>query len=331
MPVARGDQPGFGVVVESATVDSGRFVLPPSGVYQPYWIAPDADGTILDLNPAEEQNGAERFSLRGIGGLGAALVDLSTSASILGGVTVDGSRVKERTLNWPLRIRARTHLEFVAEWRRVVKLFTMTRRRGPGRLRIERPDGTRREILAYYTDGMEGQPDEGAWRRETMVVQLLCPEGLWRDVDPVQFEQLQETGGDYLNPYPSIGSGTVIGAGRWANLGDDDAWPIWTVRGPMTAMTATNVTRGQSFTVTYTLGVGETLTVQSQPIKLRGPAGQNIITALNLLGGGKPWRLDADAETDVTFSVSGAAGETAPGANNGTKISAEFWQMWETA
>lgn len=304
-------------------------VIAPAGTYQPQWIAPD--GTVLDLNPESITGGAERFSLKTVGGLGAVPVELITSPSILGGVTSDFDRDKERTINWPLRIRADTHLEFLAEWRRCVKLFTMTKRLGPGRLRIQRPDGTEREILAKYASGMEGAPDEGAWLRETPVVQLLCPDPYWRDVDPVHFQQFQEAGGDYLSPYPSIGSGKIIGASNWVNAGDADTWPLWTVRGPMTSMTATNVTRGQSFTVTYTLAVGQSLTISSQPIQIRGPAGQNLISSLNLLAGGKPWRIDADSTTQVTFSVAGAAAETSPGADNGTKIEADFYQRWETS
>jgi hypothetical protein len=326
VPVVRGSQTG-GTDVAPPEVTGP--VVPDPGVYQPTWFAPD--GTTMALNPVTTSSGATRFSLKTVGGLGAVPVDPQTTPSILGGVVIDFIRPKERTINWPLRIRADTHTGFLEEWHRVLELFTQTRRLGPGRLRLVRPDGSAREIIASYIGGMEGDPDEGAWLTASPVVQLLCPEGFWRDTAPVHFEQQQESAGDYLNPYPSIGSGRIIGAATWVNNGQADAWPTWTIRGPMTAITATNVTRNQSFTVTYTLTAGQTLTIQSQPIRVLGPTGLSVISSLNLLAGGKPWRLDAKKSSSVNFTVAGAAAETSPGAGDGTKISADFVQRWESA
>lgn len=325
MPLQRGDQPG-GVVTPPTIPTRPRPVIPEPGVYTPVWIAPD--GTQLQLNP-DFPDGAERFTVkRGVAGLGHAPVDLVTTSALGGGVSVDFVRRREHTILWPLRIRGATHMEFLTEWRRVADLFVMTNTDGPGLFRITRPDGTRREAVAWYAGGLEQEPDEGAWLTLTPVVKLLVPEGLWRSVTQTEFSQTQEAAADYLAPYPSIGSGTVIGAASLRNDGIADAWPSWEIHGPMTQLTATNITRGQSFVLTTTLAAGQVATITSRPLTVTGPAGQNLKGSLNILAGGKPWRLGPRALSSVQFTVAGAAAETSPGAGDGTRIVLRYYTKY---
>lgn len=335
MPIVRGNIDGGVIVVPPGETPDGpeevfRPVIPEAGTYVPEWLAPN--GTVLQLNPETYPTYVERFSLKTVAGLGVAPLDLLTTPAPGGGVTVDSTQLKARMISWPLRIRSDTHLGFLTEWRRVAGLFAQTRRLGPGRLRITRPSGSdSREILAHYAGGFELEPDDGAWLRATPVVSLLCPDPLWRAINPTTYSRSQEANADYLTPYPTIGSGAVIGATTFLNAGVEDAWPTWTIRGPMTQLVATNVTRGQSFTLTYALAAGQTITIQSQPIRVIGPAGQNLLGAMNTLAGGKPWRLDAEALSSVQFTVTGSAAESAPGADDGTKITVSFYEKYETA
>lgn len=321
MPLQRGNQHGGVIVTPPGTP---RPVIPDPGAYTPLWIAPD--GTQLQLNPDTTTSGAERFTVRrGVAGLGIAPVDLVTTPALGGGVAVDFARRREHTILWPLRIRGATHMEFLTEWRRCAGLFEQTGRLGPGLFRIRRPDGSEREAVCWYAGGFEQEPDEGAWLTLTPVVKLLVPEGLWRSTTTTEFSASQETSADYLAPYPSIGSGAVIGAAQLRNDGIADAWPTWTIRGPMTQLTATNNTRGQAFVLTYTLAAGQTITITTRPLQATGPAGQNIKGSLNLLAGGKPWRLDPGAVSSVQFTVAGAVAETTPGADDGTKITLRYY------
>lgn len=324
MPLQRGDHPG-GVVVTPPPPT--RPVIPDPGAYTPVWYAPD--GTMLQLNPdTTTSSGAERFTVRrGVAGLGIAPVDLVTTAALGGGVSVDFARRREQTILWPLRIRGATHMEFVNEWRRVAGLFEQTGRLGPGLFRITRPDGSQREAVCWYAGGLEQDPDEGAWLTLTPTVKLLVADGLWRSVNQTEFSQTQETAADYLAPYPSIGSGSVIGAASLRNDGVAPAWPTWELHGPMTQLTATNITRGQAFVLTTTLAAGQVATIASRPLTATGPAGQNLKGSLNLLAGGKPWRLDPGLSS-VQFTVAGAAAETAPGAGNGTRIVLRYYTKY---
>lgn len=326
MPIFRGNTPGLPSLPTQGQPGQQAPIIPEIGAYLPVWYPPD--GTRLNLNPGR----SDFMSLRSVSGLGAVPVDAITTPSADGGVIVEYIRAKERTVLWPLRMRADTHMDFVTLWRSTMESFTQCRRYNkPGKLRLTRPDGTAREIPAFYASGFEQDPEEGAWTEQTAVVNLLCPAPWWQDVDLIEREWLQEAGVDYLNPYPSFGSGAVIGAASMRNDGVEPAWPTWTIRGPLTSLVAANTTRGESFTITKTLTVGQVMTISTRPIQVRGPAGEQAINTLNLLTGGIPWRLDAKATTNITFTAAGSANETAPGAGDGTSIKMSFVQRRESS
>jgi hypothetical protein len=319
MPVGKG--PG---VVVTPEVTPGRVLPRPfqAGPYVPTWITPaDRSGVVreIPLNPP----GPAFFSLKNIAGLGVAPIDIATSANPDGGSTIDAIRPTSRQIVWPFRIRGNTNPEFLATWRRMGQYLAMTRRFGPGKLRLTREDGTAREIAAYYQSGWEGEPGDGAWLEDTCTVSLLCPDPFWRDVTPTIIERETGTLVDYLDPYPNIGSGQVLSEPTvLVNPGQADVWPEWTITGPMTSLTAVNNTRNQSFVLTYDLDDGEVITMSSRPIQIRGPGDTNLISALNLPAG-KPWRLDAEWASDVEFTVAGAGA--------GTKVSLRFHPGYETA
>lgn len=292
---------------------------------EPYiltWTTPpNRDGVTQDivLNPPDEGY----FALKSIAGLGVAPRDVNTSANPDGGVTIDGVRYTGRDLVIPMRVRdLEDHEGFLAKWRMIGEGFAKTARYGLGTLRVDRPGGTSRLIKGVYKSGWEGEPGDGAWTEDTCAVTLLCPDPFFRDVEPTVLERTSEALVDYLNPYPNIGSGQVLGATTLNNPGHVDVWPDWKITGPMTSLTATNNTRGQSFTLTYALAAGEVLTMSSRPVQVRGPLGQNVFNALNFPTG-RPWRLDAEYNSSVTFAASGATAAT--------KVELSFSPGYETA
>lgn len=306
----------------------GRRPIAAPGVYLATWYAPD--GTVLDLNPP--WGSTAWHSLKANAGLGVVPVDHITTNNPAGGVVVEATRPRERTILWPLRMRSNDHLELLETLRFVSEKFTQTRELGAGTLRITRPDGTAREILAHYSSGLEGDPDEGVWLRVTAVVNLLCPDPFWRSIDTVVQEYKQATQPDYLDPYMTVASGRVFGDTTIPNNGDRAVWPNWTIRGPMTSLVATNNTRGESFTVTHTLLAGETLTITGRPIQVRGDADENLISALGLTaGGGKPWRVDRRTVSDVTFALTGGEADTTPTSDDGTRVRLSYSLDHETA
>lgn len=327
MPVFRGTSPGL-PPLPTAGGSPPRVppVIPAIGVYLPIWEAPD--GGRLNLNPGR----SDFMTLRSVSGLGAVPVDPITTPSADGGVIVEYVRPKERTILWPLRWRADTHLDFLDMSYDVVERFTQCRRLNkPGKLILRRTNGQERMIPAFYASGLEQDAEEGFWTEQTSVINLLCPSPFWIDTTRVSREWLQEAGVDYLNPYPSFGSGEVIGAATIENPGVEPTWPTWTIRGPLTSLVALNSTRNETFTLTYALARGETLTMTTRPIRVRGKLGEPAQNALNLLSGGVPWRLDAKTTTDIVFTANGSAVESTDGAGDGTSVAMSFDVKRETS
>lgn len=290
------------------------------GTYQALWYPPDGSEPI-DLNP----RGENWWSLKMISGLGVVPVDVITSESPYGGVKVDDVRERERVIQWPIRIRGTTHMEFVETWRFLSYKITQTRFLGPGKLVIRRPDGSRREIQAYHSSGLEGEPEEGMWLRATETITFLCPDGYWRDPTPVVLEFREEPMPNYLDPYPTLASGRQLGSVTVTNPGDRPVWPQWRIRGPLTSLTARNETRGEEFQFVAPLAKGEEATISGLPIQVRGPNGENWINALGLLSGrGKPWRLDPRTTSTIQFTATGAQADSEPGADDGTRL----WLSW---
>jgi hypothetical protein len=249
------------------------------------------------------------FTTFGIAGWGATPYEIVTDPLTRGGTRVRYVRAESGRLTWPLHIWGESHLEFVDRWRTIKRAFMMTmHRREPGVLRVARPDGTAREIECFYEEGFAGEAGQG-WRSIDAALTLFCPDGYWRDVAATQVLRSYGVGQSYLNPYPQVSSSQVLGETQVANSGDVDAWPVWTITGPATAVTATNQLTGRSFILTHTLTTGQQITITTMQPTVRGPSDENLISALN-------WPLAylwplLPGVNDIEILVTGAGAGTA--------------------
>ncbi|MEV2277878.1 hypothetical protein AB0I72_20060 [Nocardiopsis sp. NPDC049922] len=253
----------------------------------------------------------------GVSGLGAAPYDLTTDAHPRGGVRLRHAQPQARTVVWPIHVYGQDHTEFIGRWRALVKAFTDTLRRGPGLLEIARPDGTRRRIAVYYSQGFDGQGEQGTGIvSDSAVLSLLCEDPYWIDSVPLTEHREHGTGEDFLQPYPSVSSGQVLGSTTLANPGDVVAWPQWTITGPASLVTFTQNDTGESFTVDPaaiggSLLAHEQVTVSTDPPRVRklsveqqtinlGAATAGTITITAFGETTVPITYDADAATVQT-------------------------------
>lgn len=293
------------------------------GVFEPWWYPPDGSDP-LPLNP----DGMAWISLDTWSGVtGAAPVQVITDPHPRGGARVRHVQPQPRTIVWPLRFRSLTHMGLVKPWREVISKFTQTRRLGPGRLRIVRPDGTAREISCWYEGGFDGMPAHG-WLEETAVLSLFCEDPYWRDttVQRVIREFVDQDSVDFYNPFLTIAAGQVLGDTTINNPGDVEAWPVWEITGPASLITATNHTTGEQFVLNPdwagggALGAGDTVTITTNPPTVRGPDGSVWTGALNWPDAAL-WGL-APGVNKVTFQVDGA--------DEGTRIVLSWQTRHET-
>ncbi len=299
------------------------------------WI--DPDGVEWPLSNTREDLGW--FTIRGPSGWGAGPIEMATDERPRGGVSVRHIQSKSSTLLWPLEVFGRTHDEFVQRYRRISRAFTLTtRRHKPGVLRVARPDGTVRTAECYYSDGLGGEAEQNHLYARP-VISLLVPEGKWRSSVPVVAVRTFTVADpasvpaaeSFFSPFINVSSSHLVGSGPPAgtdidegqgnessgddsaslttinNPGDVEAWPVWTITGPMTRLRAWNVTLGTRFAMTYTLSEQQTITITTDPPTARGPGDSNVSKYIDWFNsaGTELWPL-TDGPNVIGLEVDGA-------------------------
>jgi hypothetical protein len=279
----------------------------------------DPTGTVWPLSDTSDDVGW--FTPNGPAGWNATTYEIVTDPLPRGGEQVRFIRSKPGSIVWPIYVWGDTHLEYIERHRQIRRAFAMTLHKGlPGVLTVGRPDSTARTIEAYYSAGLEGEAGDG-WLYSKDAVTLFCPDGYWQDTAILTETRDYVVGSDFLNPVPTVSAGLTLGDSTINNPGDVYAWPTWTVTGPMTALTGSNVTTGYEFVLTYALAAGEQLTITTDRPMVRGPAGQNLASALNWPNA-YLWGLQP-GDNDVIFSLSGGS--------TGSQIQLSFRPRYEGA
>lgn len=228
------------------------------------------------------------FLLDEVTGLGAAPISLTTDPHARGGARVRWVQPEARTLTLGIHIFGSDHPTFLDRFRRLGHAFTRTRRDGPGTLVVTRPDGSQREIVAYYQDGWANSAD-GGFIDDDVVVTLFAEDPFWRDPVDVVVPRTNVPPLNFLSPYPNVATTQGIGTTILFNPGEVEAWPDWTITGPFTLVTTTNRTTGESWTLDpSTPGIdhgpvlaGEQIRLTTDVLSVVGPSGQSWAGALN--------------------------------------------------
>lgn len=294
---------------------------PPLGVGRDSatWYAPD--GTIWPLTRPK----LGWFTLPQPEGIGAIPISMKTDANPRGGNNVRHIRKESRLITWPLLIWGKTHEEYVANWRALLEAFTQTDEQGPGLLEIAMSDGSSRRIAAYYQEGFDNDLPYATDGHAPLT--LYCEKSEWQGFPTIV--QRREYGGtpiDFLAPFPSVSSSQLLGDTTLVNPGAVRAWPTWTITGPATAITATLETTGESWTLDPSLigevfAAGDTVTIETDPPRIRNQAGDVWTGALNWPGA-VLWALPKGIH-NVSFAVSGA--------DTTTTIKLEFPPLYRSA
>ena len=266
----------------------------------------------------------------GVSGLDVTPYDLTKDPYPRGGSRLRHRQPAERTIIWPLHVFGDDHTEFIERWRALGTALASTLHDGPGWLEIARPDGSRRRIAVIYEDGFEGQGQQGTYIiSDSAVVSLYCPDPYWIDPVPVTTQRSHSPGQDFLNPFPQVSSGQVLGETTLTNPGSVEAWPTWTITGPASLVTITHLDTGEEFVVDPgadgidhgPLLEGEQVVVTTDPPRVRGPEGETWTGALNWPGA-VLWSLKRGVNR-VAFQLDGA--------DAGSRVHVSFNARYEMA
>jgi hypothetical protein len=206
--------------------------------------------------------------------------------------------------------------------------WAMAPSRGVGVLRHTSNDGMIRDLNCRLAKGFEGDenPNVRFPGAMTLPLEFFAADPFWYDTDYQQ--QIFGTSGGT----PLLGTGVaflpihlaptgVVGGASVANNGDDVAWPLWTLTGPMTAATFTNNTTGDVLTITATLAdATKTITIDTSPGQktvIREDASKHFeyVSATSTL-----WGL-AVGTNSITISITGSGA--------GTQLTLQYKQRYE--
>lgn len=141
--------------------------------------------------------------------------------------------------------------------------------RGDGKLRVTGPDTGVRELNCRYDAGLGLDYQIATFQRAAL--DFVATDPYWYDAtDTIVDTELDSSPATFFPFFPiALSSSEVFGAFTITNTGDVTVWPIFTFRGPGSAIVARNLTTDLAFSLTnptdLELSAEETVTVDTRP------------------------------------------------------------------
>ncbi|WP_026314233.1 hypothetical protein [Actinomadura flavalba] len=223
-----------------------------------------------------------------------------------------------RLMAVPLAVRGSTPEEYLE--RRARLHAAMRHRRGgvdvPGTLTVELPDGTRRHILAFYNDGLDGEEDVLddviLTYQQYPRFELLAMKPWFTGDETVAQSWTSDAGVPWLGALPlRLSPAAVLGEVTVVVPGDADAYPVWTITGPG-APIARNLTTGREWVwkPAEPIASGRTVTIDTRPSELTvvDDLGNDLYTQLEPYP--DLWELEPgvnNLQIEITDSTAGSS------------------------
>jgi hypothetical protein len=239
-------------------------------------------GTTIDLT---DETAGYRITASGSRGLHSPQWNLATSKYAgLDGVTTDAIQAEAGDVALGISVRATSESELLARIRALV--HTTRPKLGQGRLMCRHPDGTTRTLTCRVIAGLPGSEDPdstlaGRWWRAQL--QFHADRPWWAGpAETLDYGLAAPT--PFFPIFPLVLSSSNIQGQLTADMTAADApsHPVWTVTGPGTALTLTNLTTGAVIQVNAVLGDGQTMTIDTRQgfQSVRRDDGTNLMGSL---------------------------------------------------
>jgi hypothetical protein len=243
------------------------------------WTSPDGTPLILTDRAA-----GYRVLASGTRGLSAPEYRYTTATYAgLPGATLTAVQADQRLVNLGMQVEATDPATFRQRWRRLIR--AMRPMAGDGTLTVTDEWGDTRSFTCRYAGGLEGDGEaefSGTVGRAVVRLAGFDP-WFYGDEQPVNFGLAAPT--PFFPILPVHLSPSSIQGEFSVDLSDADAdtYPAWTITGPGSQLTLTNVTTGRTIQVTTDLGDGQTMTIDTRPgfQSVRRGDGVNLMDALS--------------------------------------------------
>jgi len=243
------------------------------------WTPPA--GAAIDLS---DDAAGYRVLAAGTRGLNNVTYEMATERH----AGTDGTTVQAVTANpneptLGLMVQADSETELRGKVRGLVR--AMRPKAGAGRLTVTSDDGDSRTLTCYAVGGLEGDesPDTtlaGAWWKAAL--KLYAADPYWYGAETSVTWSLVDLPAFFPLPPMQLAASTITGQKTITNLGDEDAFPVWTITGPGVAPELVNTTTGRSIALDLTLAEGDAVHIDTRPgyQSVRDGDGTNLFGAL---------------------------------------------------
>jgi hypothetical protein len=226
----------------------------------------DPDGMLWNLSDLSMKNGYVCSAIAGIEGIPTAM----QTFPLLDGTAIPNSYVPQPgsiTLGILVgRPASGNPIDYYNLLDAIVRAFIMRRNElpAPGYLRVQRPDGSTRQIAVYTTSGLD-TPEVAVSDYSIYTFTLQTPDPFWSDLVQQILIYTLNTSTGILPLLPIQFSGnTIPGSSIINNNGTALAYPTWTLTGPGQPV-LTNVTTGLSWSLNAPIPAGQVVQVVTKP------------------------------------------------------------------
>lgn len=240
------------------------------------------DGSEWDLTGSRSTGVYLRPGVRGLNM--AEVVPYLSELAGVNGSQYRGHRLTRASVFWPLSL---WHDGNSQDWIDYDSAFWRTMQPGKlGTWTVRQPSGAARHLrLQFASDGdhaIDWDPGQMGWTQYG--VYLRADQPLWEGDPVVRSWEPQESqpffGGDLgggFGPPFYISSGQTLANARMDNPGDVEAWPVWTITGPVDTVSVG--VAGRTVTVPFPLLEGESLVIDTRPTEQTAFKGTTELTS----------------------------------------------------
>jgi hypothetical protein len=179
------------------------------------------------------------------------------------GTTVQNIRAEPAEPVLAMHVSASDPVEFRAKLRGLVR--AMRPKAGQGVLTVTDSTGATRSLACYCMGGMEGVQISGHASFKA-ALKLYAPDPWWYG-DQRYLSVGLGVPTTFFPIFPLRLSPSTVQGAFTVDLSDTDApsFPVWTITGPGTSLTLTNLTTGQTLQLAVTLTAGQAMVIDTRP------------------------------------------------------------------
>jgi len=174
--------------------------------------------------------------------------------------------------------------------------------RGEGKLRILSADGKLRELRCLYVSGLDVKDDGFSWRE--MRLKFRAADPYWYSTEPktttITSSGSATEGSAFPVTFPAALARRLSFASPVTlnNGGDVEAWPEWTITGPVKNLTLRNLTTGKTLEIKpVKAAAGETIVVKTAPDEKTARRGTGVKLIERITRGSELWSLKKGANS----------------------------------